>query len=317
MNSGIALVTGNANSKLAQEIARGLSVPIDTDDVSKFSDGETQISIKQNMRGKDVFVIQPTCNNDSLVELLLLLHTLRLASAKRITCVVPYYGYARQDRKTKSRTPISAAAVATLIESMKPHRILTIDLHCGQIQGFFRNIPVDHLSAEDLFVKYLEKYKHEDCVIISPDAGGIQRAATIADKLNQKDVVTIIKRRNSDTGQIDAMQLMGDDVKDQCCIIIDDIIGTAGTLIKATNLLYDHGASKVIAMATHGVFSGQALERINTSSITSVCVTDSIPQAANMEQCSKLEVIPLAGLLSVAIHHIHNELSLSVLFKKN
>lgn len=229
--------------------------------------------------------------NRNLMELLLLIQTLKLSSAKRITAVVPYYGYARQDRKTKPRVPISASAVAQLIECMGAHRVVTLDLHCGQIQGFFHNAPVDNLFAELEFVKYLRtrNYEKESLVIVSPDAGGVERARRIADRMGGVAIATILKRRAA-ANQIESMEIVGA-IEGKICIIVDDIIDTAGTLVKAAQLLVEKGAKTVSACATHGVFSEPALSRISESILEEVCVTDSIPQEKNLERCKKLRVL--------------------------
>ena len=251
------------------------------------------------------------------MELLLLIHTLNLASAKRVTAVVPYFGYARQDRKTKPRVPISASAVSQLIEAMGPHRLVTVDLHCGQIQGFFHHIPVDNLIAEKELVAYLrttltKRYSVDELAVVSPDAGGVQRAQMVADELHAPAVVTIIKRRAA-ANQIQSMQIVGN-VSGKVCLIVDDIIDTAGTLCKAAGLLKEAGAKEVVAIATHGVFSQGAVDRIEASVLTEVVVTDSIPQEENKKRSKKLHVISLAPLLARAIKRIHEEKSLSVLF---
>jgi len=312
----ISLLMGNANPQLGCEIAKAIDIPVSTCEVSKFSDGEINIQIKENMRGRDVFIIQGTnpSVNDNLMELLLLVHTLKLSSAKRITAVIPYYGYARQDRKTKPRVPISASAVAQLIEAMGPHRVLTVDLHCGQIQGFFHHTPVDNLVAVGEFVDVLrDLYKNPaEIAIVSPDAGGVVRARIVADQLHVENVATIIKRR-AQAGVVESMQIVGS-VTGVTAVIVDDIIDTAGTLCKAAELLIESGAKEVIAYATHGVFSSNAMDRINASKLTSVYVTDSIPQQENASKCSKLKVLSIAPLLARAIRRIHEEKSLSVLF---
>jgi ribose-phosphate pyrophosphokinase len=316
----IAIVTGSSNPSLSKLIGSRLDLAVQTDEVGQFADGETRIKLEADMRGRDVYVVQPTCNpvNHSYMELFLLIHTLKLASAGRITAVLPYFGYARQDRKTESRTPISASAVAQLMEAMKPDRIITVDLHCGQIQGFFHGVPVDHLSAQNEFVSWLRHRFQDDnlsnCVIVSPDAGGVARAKEIADKLEIQRMATIMKRR-AGAGVIESMELVGD-VKGLDCIIIDDIIDTAGTLCKAAENLLKHGARSVGACATHGVFSGPAMSRIRASQLSFVCVTDSIPQQENQAKCpEKLSVISLAPLLAEAIHRVHNDESLSALFR--
>jgi len=299
-----------------------LKVPLASCEVGTFSDGETKIQVEHNIRGTDCYVIQPTCHNyensttvnDNVMELLLLLHTLKLSSARRITAVVPYYGYARQDRKTRPRVPISASAVAQLIEAMGPHRVVTVDLHCGQIQGFFHNTPVDNLWAEGEFVDMLKKKVEfkDQVVVVSPDAGGVMRARRVADTLGAEGVATILKRR-AQANVIESMQIVGS-VEGKYCILVDDIIDTAGTLVKAAQLLADSGAKEVIACATHGVFSGNAIEKINGSVLKEVYVTDSIPQERNAKLCDKLKVLSIAPLLARAIYRLHEEKSLSILF---
>jgi ribose-phosphate pyrophosphokinase len=313
----IKALMGNANPKLGKDISEALGVRLCDCEVAKFADGEINMQIKENIRGADVFVIQGTSPpvNDNLMELLLLLQTIKLSSAKRITAVIPYYGYARQDRKTRPRVPISASAVAQLIETMGADRVVTVDLHCGQIQGFFHHTPVDNLFAEGEFIDTLRlKYPEPaDVVIVSPDAGGVLRARRVADKLHAENVATILKRR-AQANVIEAMQIVGS-VDGKKCVIIDDIIDTAGTLCKAAELLKENGATDVIACATHGVFSGgAAMDRINASCLTAVYVTDSIPQEHNKARCDKLHVLSIAPLLARAIRRIHEEKSLSVLF---
>jgi len=320
----IKILVGNSNRKLGMDIAAALKVPLANCEVASFSDGETKIHIEHNIRGTDCYVIQPTCRNpengtsvnDNVMELLLLLHTLKLSSARRVTAVVPYYGYARQDRKTRPRVPISASAVAQLIEAMGPHRVVTVDLHCGQIQGFFHNTPVDNLWAEGEFVdalkKKIEGFK-EKVVVVSPDAGGVMRARRVADTLGAEGVATILKRR-AQANVIESMQIVGS-VEGKHCIIVDDIIDTAGTLAKAAQLLADSGAKSVMACATHGVFSGPALERINESVLEEVYVTDSIPQDENFKKCPKLKVLSIAPMLARAIARLHEVKSLSILFQ--
>lgn len=331
----VKLVTGNSNVPLAEAISKELEniniieTPLCTDEVGKFNDGEINVHLENDMRGRDIYVIQSTCRsdnnsvNDNLIELLLVMSALYKASAGRINVMIPYYGYARQDRKNKPRTPISASVVAQLIEAVVPmkdsFRVVTVDLHCGQIQGFFPRAITDNLSAQNEFVQYLtSKYDNnliDNCMIVSPDAGGVSRAKHVADKLNIPKIATILKRR-AEAGIVEEMELVGT-VKGKDCIIIDDIIDTAGTLCKAASLLMNQGARSVGACATHGVFSGPAMDRINKSCLSYVCVTDSIPQTENMKHCEKLSVISLAPLLAEAIRRIHNHESLSALFRQD
>ena len=321
---GIRLIAGTANRKLAEDISKWIGVPLLEADISTFADGETKIQIKGDVRGTDAFIIQPMSPphvNDNLVELLLLINTLRLSSVKRVTVVCPYYGYARQDQKVQARVPISASAVARLMCSMEPHRLVTIDLHCGQIQGFFPpSIPVDNLFAENVLISYLLKnwgkhfptVKSRDIVIVSPDAGGVSRANRIAEKLQSSGVVTALKRR-VEANKVESMEMVGD-VRDKVCIIVDDMADTCGTLCKCVELLKENGASEVFACITHGVFSRNAMEKIENSSLTKLFITDTISQEKNMRSITKLQVVSVATLLSKAIKRIHNEQSLSDLF---
>eukprot|EP01098_Paradermamoeba_levis_P008900 TRINITY_DN3673_c0_g1_i1.p1 TRINITY_DN3673_c0_g1~~TRINITY_DN3673_c0_g1_i1.p1 ORF type:complete len:333 (-),score=111.51 TRINITY_DN3673_c0_g1_i1:88-1086(-) len=316
----IRLIVGSANKKLGQEIAAILGSSVEDCDISKFADGEINIHIKNNIRGSDVFILQPTCPpdvNGHIMELLLLIHTLKLASAKRISVIMPYYGYARQDRKVKPRTPISASAIAQLIEAMGPHRVVTVDLHCGQIQGFFHDTPVDNLFSDNVFISYIQQKNipPNDLVIVSPDAGGVAKARRIADRIGAFSVVTILKRRVA-ANKVDSMQIVGE-VNGKIAIIIDDMIDTGGTLCKAAQVLKDAGALQVVACATHGLFSADALDRINNSVLEEVCVTDTIPQDKNSDKCKKLVVRSVVPLLAEAIRRLHEEKSLSLLFENN
>jgi ribose-phosphate pyrophosphokinase len=314
----IKIIGGNGNPELTKAIAKRLNLEPVEAVVSKFSDGETKIEIKENLRGCDVFIVQPTCMpvNDNFMELLLLTHTVKLASAKRITVVIPYFGYARQDRKTKPRVPISASLVAQLIESSGPDRVLTLDLHCGQIQGFFRSIPVDNLYGDRTIInRLIEVYGEElhDFVVVSPDAGGVERARRIAEGIGSLyPLATIIKRRVV-AGKIDSMQLVGE-VKGHKCLIADDMIDSGGTLVKAAELLEQYGAIQVVACATHGVFSGRIQTNLNSPSLDHILVTDSCSSYFDPKGIPSLEYVSVGDLLGDAIRLIHNEESLAGLF---
>lgn len=294
--------------------------------VARFADGEINMKIEENMRDRSVYIVQPTCPpvNDAIMELVLLIHTLRLASARKITAVIPYFGYARQDRKMGARTPISAAAVAQMLCTFKPTRIVTVDLHCGQIQGFFHNIPVDNLYADGLFVDWIrghfEALKASDAfqalanvAIVSPDAGGVPRARRIAGKLGITDLVTVIKHR-SGPNKIESMQLIGD-VSGKACIICDDMCDTAGTVCAAATKLKEMGATKIIVTATHGLFSGPAYDRLAASCIDHFVVTNTVPQRPWPHTQPCMHVLDIAPLLGQAIHRVHTKQSLSALFE--
>ena len=320
----VRLIHGNSNPDLARSVARVLNMEICPAEVGAFKNGETSIKIMENVRGDDCYVIQPTTGNETteintaLMELLLLIHTLRLSSAKRITAIVPYYAYSRQDRKSQSRVPISASAVAQLMQSMGVDRVVTLDLHCGQIQGFFRNMPCDNLQMSEEFVNYLKDQPWFDptkTAVVSPDAGGVERATNVADRLGAKQVVTILKRRK-EAGKVESMQTVGD-VDGFDCIIVDDMVDTAGTLIKACSTLRSLGAKRVVACATHGILTDPATERINASDdLDELIVSDSIPQRARQKNIPKLTVLSIASLLAQAVVRSHNEESISSLFAK-
>jgi len=319
----IRILAGNSNPQLAKEICQYLNVPQHPTRVNQFANGELDIKITDNVRGDDVFIVQSTCAgsdidiNTALMELLLLINTARLASAKRITAVVPYFAYSRQDRKTQPRVPISASCVAQLIQDMGADRVCTVDLHCGQIQGFFRKIPLDNFVTTQEFVKFIRdrNYDPAKTVVVSPDAGGVERATAVANLLHASHVVTILKRR-IEAGKIDAMQTVGD-VDGYTCYIVDDMIDTGGTLVKACELLKSMGATKVIACATHGILTDPACERINDcEALEEVVVTDSIPQTRNKDRCPKLTVISLVPLLAEAMMKVHDEKSISAMFEQ-
>ena len=305
----LKLFSGNANRPLTDEIAQYLHIPVSDADVTRFSDGEVFVQVNENVRGADVFVVQPTCPpvNDNLMELLIMTDALKRASAHRITAVLPYYGYARQDRKVQPRVPITAKLVADLLEAAGVDRVLALDLHAGQIQGFF-NIPVDHLFAAPVIIDYLGKKDLRDPVIVSPDAGGVERARAIAKRL--KAGLAIIDKRREGPNIAVVMYLIGQ-VEGKDVVIIDDMIDTAGTLIQAVGALEREGARRIIACGVHPVLSGPALDRIKASALEEVVVTNSIPVAKRGVQITVLTVAPLLG---EAIRRIHDEESVSTLF---
>jgi ribose-phosphate pyrophosphokinase len=308
----LKLFSGNANRPLAEEIAQHLHMRLGDADVSRFSDGEVYVQINENVRGQDVFVIQPTCPpvNDHLMELLVMMDALKRASARRITAVLPYYGYGRQDRKVMPRVPITAKLVADLITTAGCQRVLAVDLHAGQIQGFF-DIPVDHLfAAPPVIVDYLAKKDLKDPVLVSPDAGGVERARAIAKRLNAG--LAIIDKRRDGPNVAVFMYLIGD-VKEKDVVVIDDMIDTAGTLLQAVEAVKREGARRVLACAVHGVLSGPALKRIQDSPLEEVVITNSVPLAPEKAN-PKIHVLSVAPLLAEAIRRIHDEESVSTLF---
>jgi ribose-phosphate pyrophosphokinase len=311
MTYELKLFTGNANPGLAEEIAKYLRLPLGDAEVSRFSDGEVFVQVNENVRGTDVFVIQPTCPpvNDNLMELLVMIDALKRASARRITAVLPYYGYARQDRKIQPRVPITAKLVADLLTAAGVDRVLALDLHAGQIQGFF-NIPVDHLFAAPVIIDYLGKKDLRDAVIVSPDAGGVERARAIAKRL--KAGLAIIDKRREGPNQAAAMHLIGE-VRDRDAVVIDDMIDTAGTLVQAVTALAREGARRILACGVHPVLSGPAIERIRDSVLEEVVVTNSIPVPEH-KRIPRLTVLSVAPLLGEAIRRIHDEESVSTLF---
>ncbi|MCI5157614.1 MAG: ribose-phosphate pyrophosphokinase [Candidatus Electrothrix sp. AUS1_2] len=303
--------TGNANPEIAQEICNYLDMPLSKADVRQFSDGEISVEIGENVRGTDVFVIQPTCTpvNDHLMELLIMVDALRRASARRITAVMPYYGYARQDRKIRPRVPITAKAVAEMLMAVGTRRVLCMDLHAGQIQGFF-NIPVDHLYSAPILLKHIRR-NFEDVVMVSPDAGGVERTRAFAKRLNAD--LAIIDKRRERANECEAMNVIGD-VSGKTAVLLDDMVDTAGTLCGAAARLKENGAKEVHACCSHAVLSGPAVERINDSQIKSLVVTNSIPLADKGERCDKIKVLSVGELLGEAISRIHSEDSVSYLF---
>ena len=308
----IKVFTGNANPALAEEICACLGCKLAAASVRTFSDGEVYLQILENVRGADVFVVQPTCTpvDSHLFELLLMIDALKRASANRITAVLPYYGYARQDRKDKPRVPISAKLIASLMERAGADRILALDLHAAQIQGFF-DIPVDHLFATPVMIEYFKSCSGDELTVVSPDAGGVERARAFAKRLNAP--LAIIDKRREDVNVAEVMHIIGD-VEGRHCLIVDDLIDTAGTLVKGADALLEHGAQSVCACATHAVLSGSAVEKIEESRIKEVVLTNSIPLKETARRCGRMKVLSVAPLLARAIQSIHEDGSVSTLF---
>jgi len=293
------IFSGNSNPVLSQKICEYIHVPLGGEKVKRFSDGEIQIEIDENVRSKDVFVIQSICSpvNENLVELLLMLDALKRASADRITAVIPYYGYARQDKKVAPRVPISAKLVADILTVAGANRIITMDLHAGQIQGFF-NIPVDNLFAAPVIIDYIRKKFNNDLVIVSPDAGGVERARAFAKRLNAG--LAIIDKRRDAPNQAKAMAVVGD-VADKVVVILDDMVDTAGTLVEAAGAIMKNGAREIHASCCHAVLSGPAIERIEDSDLKTLVVTDTIPLKKNAKACNKIKVLSTSELIGEAI----------------
>jgi ribose-phosphate pyrophosphokinase len=309
----IKIFAGSSNPALSRDICAYLGVPVATVETRRFSDGEINVDIQENVRGGDVFVIQSTSTpgNDHLMELLLMLDALKRASAGRITAVIPYYGYARQDRKVAPRTPISAKLVADLIETAGASRVLTMDLHAGQIQGFF-NIPVDNLYATPVLLRHLrDRIGRESCTVISPDAGGVERARAFAKRLD--GALAVIDKRRSGPNEVAEMHIIGE-VRSRLAILVDDMVDTAGTLCNAAEAALEAGADQVIAACTHAVLSGPAIERLERSHMTELIVTDTIALGEKARACAKVKVLSVAQLIGEAIRRTHNEESISSLF---
>ncbi|MBZ5678278.1 MAG: ribose-phosphate pyrophosphokinase [Acidobacteriia bacterium] len=304
--------SGNANPVLAKEICYELGCQLAVANVKQFSDGEVHLQIQENVRGADVFVVQPTCRpvDHHLMELLLMTDALKRASAERITAVLPYYGYGRQDRKDRPRMPISARLVASLIERAGADRVLALDLHAAQIQGFF-DVPVDHLFAAPVMVDYFSELGGEGLTVVSPDPGGVERARAFAKHMGSP--LAIIDKRRPDVNVAEVMHIIGD-VSGQHCLIVDDLIDTAGTLVKTSEALLKQGARSVRACATHAVLSGPAVDRIESSEITEVVVTNSIPLCGQADNCDRIKQLSVAPLLAKAIQSIHEDGSVSTLF---
>ena len=308
------LIAGNSNLPLAQAIAQYLETPLTQASMRRFADMEVFVEIDENIRGEDVFLIQSTCYpaNDNLMELLIAIDALRRSSARRITAVIPYFGYARQDRRTGPRTPISAKLVANMITTAGANRVLTLDLHAGQIQGFF-DIPTDNLIISPVFIPDIEKrYAGEELVIVSPDVGGVVRARAIAKRLNAE--LAIIDKRREKAGVSEVMHIIGD-VEGKTCIMVDDIVDSAGTLCNGAVALMNHGAKSVSAYVVHGVLSGGAVARVSSSPITRLVTSDSIPASESIRACKNIEQLTIAPLLAEAIKRIAEDRSISALFK--
>jgi ribose-phosphate pyrophosphokinase len=311
-NSGVFVFSGNSNPELAQKICSHLKLPLGVAKVTTFSDGEIQIEINENVRSRDVFVIQSTCApvNDNLVELLLMIDAFKRSSARRITAVLPYYGYARQDKKVAPRVPISAKLVADMLTVAGAHRVITMDLHAGQIQGFF-NIPVDNLFAAPVLINHIRRHFDNDLAIVSPDAGGVERARAFAKRLDAD--LAIIDKRRSAPNQAKAMAVIGN-VRDKVVVILDDMVDTAGTLVEAAEALSREGAREIHACCAHAVLSGPAVDRINDSALKSVVVTDTIPLKPNVASCKKISVLSISELVGEAIIRSYRGDSVTSLF---
>lgn len=307
------IFTGTANPELTEEICRALGCPLGAAMIKRFADGETHLQIQENVRGADVFLVQPTCTpvDHHLMELLLMMDALKRASAERITAVLPYYGYARQDRKDRPRMPISARLVASLIERAGASRVLALDLHAAQIQGFF-DIPVDHLFSAPVMIEYFAgRYDRRELIVVSPDAGGVERARSFAKRMNVP--LAFIDKRRTEANVAEVMTIVGE-VRGKHCLIVDDIVDTAGTLVQGAEALLEQGAKSVAGCATHAVLSGPAIERINASALQELVVSNSIPLSETAENCCKIRVLSVAPLLARAIQSIHEGGSVSTLF---
>src|SRR5574342_530933 len=309
----LMVFTGNANPRLAQSVVQHLNIPLGRATVNRFSDGEVMVEIDENVRGRDVFVLQSTCapTNDNLMELMIMVDALKRASAGRITAAIPYFGYARQDRRPRSaRVPISAKVVANLLQTVGVARVLTMDLHADQIQGFF-DIPVDNIYAAPVLLGDVWKQRYEDLIVVSPDVGGVVRARALAKRL-ESDLAIIDKRRPK-ANVAEVMNVIGE-VKGRTCVIMDDMVDTAGTLVKAAQVLKEEGATKVVAYCTHAVLSGGAVDRINKSALDELVVTDTIPLREDARACKKIRVLTVSGLIAETILRIYTEESVSSLF---
>lgn len=312
--TNMMIFTGNANPALAEAVVQHLGIPLGKAKVGKFSDGEVAIELQENVRGKDIFIVQPTCapTNDSLMEVLVMSDALRRASAGRVTAVVPYFGYARQDRRPWSaRVPITARLVANMFSSAGIDRVLTVDLHADQIQGFF-DVPVDNIYASPLLIEDIKQQHYENVMVVSPDVGGVVRARAIAKRLNDCDLAIIDKRRPK-ANESKVMNIIGD-VEGRSCVMVDDIVDTAGTLCKAAEALKEVGATKVMAYVTHPVLSGKAIENLMSSEMDELVVTDTIPLTDEAKASGRIRVVSMARMLADSIVRVYNEESVSSLF---
>lgn len=310
----LMVFSGNANPELAAKVVKNLGIPLGDATVDKFSDGEVLVELNENVRGRDVFVIQPTCapTNDNIMELVVMIDALHRASAGRITAVIPYYGYARQDRRVRSaRVPISAKVVADMLATVGVDRVLTVDLHSEQIQGFF-NVAVDNVYGSPVLLADIEKQHFQDLVVVSPDIGGVVRARAVAKQLDID--LAIIDKRRPKANEVEVMHLIGE-IENRTCLLVDDMVDTAGTLCNAAKVLKDRGAKKVIAYATHPVLSGGAIERLSKSEMDELVVTDSIPLNDDAKKCKVIRQLTLSHMLAEAMRRISNEESLSAMFR--
>ena len=312
MSNALKIFTGTANRDLTKEICDYLKSPIGKAEFTRFSDGEIYFHIDENVRGADVFIVQPSCTpvDSNLMELFLMIDAFKRASARRITAVMPYFGYARQDRKDRPRVPISSKVVSDLLVASGTHRLLTMDLHAPQIQGFF-SIPVDHLFAAPVLVEHFQKMNLPNLTVVSPDAGGVERARAFAKRLNAE--LAMVNKRRLEANVAEIMNVIGD-VEGRTCLVVDDMIDTAGTLVKTVEALKVKGAVKVYATATHPVLSGPAIERIEGSQLEEVVVTNTIPLSEEKKKCKKIRTLSVGKLLAQAVESIHDETSVSVLF---
>lgn len=314
MAKNLMLFSGNANPKLAAKVAAELSLSLGDAEVKKFSDGEINVEINENVRGKDVFIVQSTCapTNDNLMEMLVMVDAVRRSSAARITAVVPYFGYARQDRRVRSaRVAITAKMVADMMVRVGVDRVLTVDLHAEQIQGFF-DCPVDNVYGAPVLLEDIVKQRYQDLLVVSPDIGGVVRARAVAKQLDTD--LAIIDKRRPQANVAEVMNIIGD-VSGKTCLLVDDIVDTAGTLCTAATALKEHGASKVIAYCTHPVLSGPAIERLNGSELDELVVTDTIPLSEDAQNCEKIRQLSMASMLAESVRRVSNEESISAMFR--